>query len=58
LIFRLQGVPKDNRLEKLFISAMVARIWAKLSHFVCEFWHNISCKLYRNNRRDSTSAAV
>jgi len=39
----IQDAPLNNPLEIEFcISAMVARIWAKLSDYVGEYSHNIS----------------
>ena len=44
--------------KNLCISAMVVRIPAKLSNFVCEYSHNISCKFHWRNWYDSTNKIV
>jgi len=38
----IQGAPiKNNPLEKMLYLAMIVRICAKLSDFVCKYSHNI-----------------
>ena len=54
-------VNKNNPLEKICISAMVATAWvlAKLSHFVCEYSHSISLRQpIRFNRYSSLNLRV
>jgi len=54
----LQDAPiKNNPLEKCCISAIVVRIWAKLSDFVCEYSHNVFCKFYWSNQYSSSDTA-
>jgi len=58
----LQDAPiKINPIEKNSVFQQrhrVARILAKLSEFVSENLHNISCKFYCNNWYGSKDAAV
>jgi len=37
---------------------MLLQIWTKLSHFVCKYSRNISCKFYWNNWYGSLGTAV
>jgi len=48
----------NSPLEKFYISAVVAWIWAKLSDFVCEYSLNISCKFYWSSWCGSTDTAA
>jgi len=45
----IQGAPTKIPYKKLCISAMVARISAKLSDFICKYLRNMSCKFHWNS---------
>ena len=45
-------------IDSVPISAVVAQIWAKWSHSVCEYSHNIYDKFYRHSWYETVNASI